>query len=42
MKLCEECQKPFVISNNRQKYCKACAEKVNRRKDRLRHQKHRA
>ena len=39
MKRCEECRKPFVITGNRQKYCKACAEKVNRRKDRLRHQK---
>lgn len=42
MKQCEVCHKPFVASNNRQKYCRACAEEVNRRKDRVRHRRHRA
>ena len=31
MKRCEECGKPFVISNNRQKYCNTCQQIVRRR-----------
>ncbi len=31
MRRCEECQKPFVMTGNRQKYCNACQRIVRRR-----------
>lgn len=31
---CEVCGNPFVPNHPRQKYCKGCAESVNRRKTR--------
>lgn len=31
MRRCEECQKPFVMTGNRQKYCNACQHIVRRR-----------
>ena len=30
MKRCQDCQQPFVFTNNRQQFCPACAEKRNR------------
>ena len=42
LKLCAECQKPFVFTNNRQKYCTACQQAVRRRQSIQRVQKSRA
>lgn len=41
MRRCAECQRPFTYTNNRQKYCRACAAKVKRKQDASRQQKHR-
>ena len=30
MKRCQDCQQPFVFTNNRQQFCPACAEKRDR------------
>ena len=34
MKACEVCGNPYVPTHSKQKYCKGCAESVNRRKTR--------
>ena len=36
MRACEVCKKPFVPTHQKQKYCKRCAENVNRKKTRER------
>ncbi len=41
MKRCEECQQPFVFTNNRQQYCRSCAQKRQKLQWNLRQQKHR-
>ena len=38
MKRCDICQKPFIPAHPKQKYCEGCSEKVNHKKDCLRHQ----
>lgn len=42
MKRCEECQKPYVFTSNRQKYCSACQQIVRRRQSAQRVKKYRA
>lgn len=32
MRLCANCQRPFIPTNGKQKYCKSCAATVNRTK----------
>ena len=36
MKICEVCKRPFLPTHHKQKYCKGCAESVNRKKTRER------
>ena len=36
MKTCEVCKKPFLPTHPKQKYCKGCADSVNRKKTRER------
>lgn len=41
MKRCEQCQTPFVVTGNRQKYCGACAQERRRQQGAKRVQKFR-
>ncbi len=42
MKRCAECQRPFLFTSNRQKYCNACQQIVRRRQSAQRVKKYRA
>jgi len=42
MKRCAECQRPFVFTCNRQKYCNTCQQVVRRRQSAQRMKKYRA